>query len=384
MLHLLVSFEKLIAVIIGRWMSNWQEIMRIGKTVFLALIVKLCGRLDPAAGWNFHLPQLHHRRCCVLGNYLAHLRETVSAMATCLNLFRFSIFLKVKSSGNTWDWYRLMRLNQVDRITEVVCWLIAHKRDMVRLQVPLRWDPIECTQCWLTNYTSHCLGLHCRVWLKHVETLKIHIVAPCCTMLHLFRHLSSSVRSTVCTFDIAPLSHLRLIDDSFWVLRCEEARGSWFEFSSRENMTCLYFSSRRIREMLPDKWCLKAATSMFWLFDLQSFLLQKKRHGQCQKMSEVKHKFGPEIRRFRPEAGSPVSTRTNSSAHDWELAVWSGAFASRRLWGCDSLWVALGPVLSSSFAEAVWMLACSKGKVGTGTAWQSTDARFASFCGFNC
>jgi len=50
MLHLLVSFEKLIAVIIGRWMSNWQEIMRIGKTVFLALIVKLCGRLDPAAG----------------------------------------------------------------------------------------------------------------------------------------------------------------------------------------------------------------------------------------------------------------------------------------------------------------------------------------------
>ena len=21
-----------------------------------------------------------------------------------------------------------------------------------------RWDPIECTQCWLTNYTSTCLG----------------------------------------------------------------------------------------------------------------------------------------------------------------------------------------------------------------------------------
>ncbi|CAK9071524.1 unnamed protein product [Durusdinium trenchii] len=26
-----------------------------------------------------------------------------------------------------------------------------------------RWDPIECTQCWLTNYTSTCLGKydHC-------------------------------------------------------------------------------------------------------------------------------------------------------------------------------------------------------------------------------
>lgn len=38
----------------------------------------------------------------------------------------------------------------------VVCWATTWPTCVK--QCLQWWDPIECTQCWLTNYTSHCLG----------------------------------------------------------------------------------------------------------------------------------------------------------------------------------------------------------------------------------
>mmetsp|Transcript_92644 Transcript_92644/g.220457 ORF Transcript_92644/g.220457 Transcript_92644/m.220457 type:complete len:159 (-) Transcript_92644:72-548(-) len=36
------------------------------------------------------------------------------------------------------------------------------------------WEPIECTQCWLTNYTANCLG-------KYHDCFEPHVDAPALT-----------------------------------------------------------------------------------------------------------------------------------------------------------------------------------------------------------